>query len=208
MELLTALSSLTGRTNSIARDRRSIRIANPDLAVRLAAAGFVINCTGLMLGAGLPGGAGGTAARIQLISRTRTNKNADLSDRASSALGRRPTDLCATALFSFQGTDASARSDSDRITDRTKGARRQSQRSIDYHRASTVSTLSQAICPRLYAQSARRLPHEQPAACCFSPSLRRGRRRRPQRPCAKSTFPARTAAGSRNRPPSSPSRSC
>src|SRR6202161_1160450 len=38
---------------------------------------FVINCTGLVLGAGLPGGAGGTAARIQLISRTRANKNAD-----------------------------------------------------------------------------------------------------------------------------------
>ena len=32
MELLTALSSLTGRTISIARARRSIRIANPDLA--------------------------------------------------------------------------------------------------------------------------------------------------------------------------------
>ena len=62
-----ALSSLTGRTISIARARRSIRIASPDLAVRLAAAGFVINCTGLVLGAGLPGGAGGTAARILLI---------------------------------------------------------------------------------------------------------------------------------------------
>src|ERR1700736_1309553 len=32
MELLTALSSLTSRTNSTARARRSIRTANPDLA--------------------------------------------------------------------------------------------------------------------------------------------------------------------------------
>src|ERR1700694_323273 len=32
MELLTALSSLTGRTNSIARTRRSVRTANPNLA--------------------------------------------------------------------------------------------------------------------------------------------------------------------------------
>ena len=53
--------------------------------------------------------------------------------------GRRPTDLCATALFSFQGTDASAQPISDRITDRTGEARRQSQRWIGYHWLSSVS---------------------------------------------------------------------
>ena len=44
----------------------------------------------------------------------------------------RPTDLCATVLFSFQGTDAYAQPILDRINDRTTEARRQSQREIDY----------------------------------------------------------------------------
>jgi len=72
-------------------------------------------------------------------------KRGPFRDRAPICPGRRPTDLCATALFSFQGTDASARPVSDRITDRTKGARRQSQREIDYHRVSTMSTTAGAV---------------------------------------------------------------
>ena len=49
-----------------------------------------------------------------------------LRDRALPAWWR-PTDLCATALFSFQGADAAAQPCSDRIFDRTGEARRQSQ---------------------------------------------------------------------------------
>jgi hypothetical protein len=116
---------------------------------------FVINCTGLVLGAGLPGGAGGTAARILLIFDP-TNKNAALADRAPVCSGRRPTDLCATALFSFQGTDAFARPISDRITDRTKGARRQSQQRIGYHRTSTVSTSTRRVSSTSLSTAAHR----------------------------------------------------
>ena len=56
--------------------------------------------------------------------------------------GRRPTDLCATALFSFQGTDAAAKPITDRITDRTVGAKRQSQRELIYHSLQAKSSLS------------------------------------------------------------------
>jgi hypothetical protein len=51
--------------------------------------------------------------------------------RASPAPIRRPTDLCATALLSFQGTNTDARPCSDRITDRTEGACRQSHGRYD-----------------------------------------------------------------------------
>jgi len=46
--------------------------------------------------------------------------------RAFVRLSQRPTDLCATALFSFQGTNASAGPFIGRIVDRTAGARRPS----------------------------------------------------------------------------------
>jgi hypothetical protein len=139
MELLTALSSLTGRTLSIARARRSIRLAKPDLAAAFRRRRRHKVVRDPCLGAVFRWSRESRDTNPK-ISQPGANKNAGLSDRALPALGRRPTDLCATALFSFQGTDASARPASDRITDRTKGARRQSQRSIDYHCASTVST--------------------------------------------------------------------
>ena len=140
-----ALFSLTGRTNPIARARRSIRIASPDLAVA-----FRRRRRHKLYGTRAWCGTsrwsrGNRSTNPTHLANPKTNKNADLSDRALPALGRRPTDLCATALFSFQGTDASARPISDRITDRTKGARRQSQRSIDYHRAEAKSTSKRAV---------------------------------------------------------------
>jgi hypothetical protein len=130
-------------------------------------AGVVINLYGIRAWCGASGGAGRAAARILLVlTNPRTNKNAGLSDRALPALGRRPTDLCATALFSFQGTDASARPVSDRITDRTKGARRQSQRRIQYHRPSRMSMASAGPCPRV---SPRLFPHpRRPATAPFA----------------------------------------
>jgi hypothetical protein len=137
MEPLTALSSLTVRRidRSI---RRSTRSASPDLAARLAAAGFVIVRFGIRTWCERPVEPEGPQYEPH-DSQTRTNKNAALADRAPVCPGRRPTDLCATALFSFQGTDASAQPISDRITDRTGEAWRQSQRWIGYHWLSSVS---------------------------------------------------------------------
>ena len=57
--------------------------------------------------------------------------------------GRRPTDLCATALFSFQGTNSEHQPFSDRITDRTERAWRQSHDAQN----STASAAS-SIAPR------------------------------------------------------------
>lgn len=145
MEPLTALSSLTGRTISIARARRSIRIASPDLAAAFRRRRRHKVVRDVMPWCGYPVEPGIRGTRPSQSHEPGTNKNAGLSDRALPALGRRPTDLCATALFSFQGTDASARPVSDRITDRTKGARRQSQRGILYHRVSTMSTSHDAV---------------------------------------------------------------
>jgi len=174
---------------------------------------FVINCTGLVLGAGLPGGAGEPQHESN-SSLDPTNKNAALADRAPACLGRRPTDLCATALFSFQGTDASAQPVSDRITDRTVGARRQSQRGIPYHRVSMMSTarlvpLSTVLSTPARASGSRSARADSPyKERAFSPSRWRGRRRRARPPFATPTALARTAASSRNRPLWSRSRSC
>jgi hypothetical protein len=139
MELLTALSSLTVRCIDRSM-RRSTRSASPGLAVRLAAAGFVIIRFGIRTWCGHPVEPESPQHEPH-DSQTRTNKNAALAGRAPVCSGRRPTDLCATALFSFQGTDASAQPISDRITDRTGEARRQSQRWIGYHWPSSVSML-------------------------------------------------------------------
>jgi len=162
MELLTALSSLTSRRARSLElaDRSGLRIRTSPCASRRRRRHKLY---GIHAWCGASGGAGRAAARILLVlTNPRTNKNAGLSDRALPALSRRPTDLCATALFSFQGTDASARPVSDRITDRTKGARRQSQRSIDYHRASTKSMASVGasprLCPRFYPHRGSRRP--------------------------------------------------
>lgn len=203
MEPLTALSSLTGRTISIARVRRSIRIASPDLAAafRRRRRHKVVRDSCLVRD--FPVEPGEPQHESFSISRTRTNKNAGLSDRALPALGRRPTDLCATALFSFQGTDASARPVSDRITDRTKGARRQSQRGILYHCVSMMSTSHDTGLSTTVSTAAPSLVHAR-----FSPSRPPGRRPRAPRPCARSTWPGGRAASNRIRRPSSRSRSC
>ena len=76
------------------------------------------------------------------ISQTaRTNKKRLVTGASDLCSGRRPTDLCATALFSFQGTDAAAKPITGRITDRTVGARRQSQRKLIYHPRQAKSSL-------------------------------------------------------------------
>jgi hypothetical protein len=59
--------------------------------------------------------------------------------------GWRPTDLCATVLLSFQGTNTDARPILDRITDRTIGARRQSHGS----HGSIAVNRSQLVRPKL-----------------------------------------------------------
>src|ERR1700687_4066390 len=72
-----------------------------------------------------PGGAGVPDASPIKSLRLDPNKKRGLR-RAFDRSVRRPTDLCATVLFSFQGADACARPFTDRITDRTGKAWRQS----------------------------------------------------------------------------------
>jgi len=137
MELLTALSSLTVRRNDRSL-HRSTRSANPGLAAPPYGGRLRHSSCGIRTWCGRPVEPESPQHEPH-DSQTRTNKNAALSSRAPVCPGRRPTDLCATALFSFQGTDASAQPISDRITDRTGEARRQSQRWIGYHWLSSVS---------------------------------------------------------------------
>ena len=137
MEHLTALSSLTVWTADRSADRslglRS-RTRRPSFDARRnhKLGGCDARC-------GHPVEPGEPQHRILVLAPKQT-KTRPTRGRAPVCPGRRPTDLCATALFSFQGTDASARPVSDRITDRTEGAWRQSQRQIDYHRGYRVST--------------------------------------------------------------------
>jgi hypothetical protein len=152
MEPLTALSSLT------VRRARSLELADrPGLrvrifAVRLAADGVRHKLYGTRAWCGTSGGAGEPQHESYSSLNPRQTKTRTLAGPRTACLGRRPTDLCATALFSFQGTDASARPFSDRITDRTGGARRQSQRGIDYHCVSIMSTCCCSVCPRVCPQ--------------------------------------------------------
>ena len=223
MELLTALSSLTVRHNDRSL-HRSTRSANPGLAAPPYGGRLRHSSCGIRTWCGRPVEPESPQYEPH-DSQTRTNKNAALSSRAPVCPGRRPTDLCATALFSFQGTDASAQPISDRITDRTGEARRQSQRGIDYHWLSIMSMLNgpplstvssttnpvvrpppAAVRPLLiahFSECPRTRALQQP-----SPSLSRGRRRRARRPCARSIWPAKRAADSRNRRPWSRSHSC
>src|SRR5665213_3596514 len=75
MELLKSSIFADCSTRSIARARRSIRIASPDLAVRLAAAGFVI-----VLAGSVPCASVRWSRRARstnpIDSQTRTHKNA------------------------------------------------------------------------------------------------------------------------------------
>jgi hypothetical protein len=137
MEHLTALSSLTVWT----ADRSTARSFGLRSRTRRSPRGGRRNhkLGGCDARCGHPVEPGEPQHRI-LVLAPRTNKKRDPRGAAHLVCpGRRPTDLCATALFSFQGTDASARPVSDRITDRTEGAWRQSQRQIDYHRGCRVS---------------------------------------------------------------------
>lgn len=204
MELLTALSSLTIRSPITRRTfARSAKSGSPVPCGIRRRHKLVSGPDALLRN---PGGAGRPRHRA-LLSRPNKQKRGPFGT-AHCLNGRRPTDLCATALFSFQGTDASAKPFSDRIFDRTGEARRQSQRGIDYHRVSTMSTLrgvvlstspstrdstgfSTAFCT---SNSAERPAVSPPykargLAAGASPFRPRGRRRREPRSSARSTCP-------------------
>jgi hypothetical protein len=70
------------------------------------------------------GGAGSRSGGLNSLKRIANKKAACAASCLLS--GWRPTDLCATALFSFQGTNADVWPYPDRITDRTEGGGRQS----------------------------------------------------------------------------------